>query len=124
MCLIGDTGLKITPGHPIFYEGAWIYPRDKFRRSMQPCSSIYNLVVDRSHIAIVNGVQAILLGHNYTEGILKHDYLGSQRVIEDLKKLPGFQDGLIKLTQDASGNVIKQKSMAQQNKLQNQISMI
>ena len=72
MCQVGERGLKITPGHPIFYEGAWIYPRDKFPRSLHPCTSIYNLVVDRNHIAIINGVQAILLGHSYTEGILKH----------------------------------------------------
>ena len=97
MCQVGHGGLKITPGHPIFYEGAWIYPRDKFPRSLQPSTSIFNLVVDRSHVAIIGGFQAILLGHSYTEGILKHEYLGSQRVVEDLKKLPGFESGHVKL---------------------------
>ena len=78
---------------------------------MQSCTSIFNLVVDRSHIAIIGGVQAILLGHSYTEGILKHEYLGSQRVVEDLKKLPGFKSGHVKLQQDQFGKPIKKNCM-------------
>ena len=32
----------------------------------------------------VNGIDAICLGHNYQEGILKHEYYGSQKIIDDL----------------------------------------
>lgn len=45
----------------------------------------------------INGVAVILLGHNYTEGILKHEYLGSQKVIDDLKQMPGWNQGLVEL---------------------------
>jgi len=55
------------------------------------------LVVDQGHVATVNGVELILLGHNYEEGILKHEYFGTQRVLNDLKKLPGFNEGLVHL---------------------------
>jgi len=35
------------------------------------------------------------MGHNYTEGILKHDYLGSQNVVKDLSKLKGWEFGSV-----------------------------
>ena len=55
------------------------------------------MVLDKDHIAIVNGTPLILLGHNYTEGILKHPYLGSRAVIRDLRRLPGWDQGLIEM---------------------------
>jgi hypothetical protein len=56
-------------------------------------------VVDHGHVAIINGVEVILLGHNFTTGILKHDYYGTNKVINDLMKMPGFNDGLVTLNQ-------------------------
>lgn len=54
---------------------------------MVQCEHIYNLVVDRVHTATVNGVELILLGHGQTsEDILKHDFLGSDRVIQYLSQ--------------------------------------
>jgi hypothetical protein len=58
---------------------------------------VYNLVIDFDHVVIINGVPLILLGHNYKKGILKHPYLGSQRVINDLKEMPGWKEGLVQL---------------------------
>lgn len=48
---------------------------------MIDCDYFYNLVVDQGHTAKVNGIELILLGHNRTESILAHEYLGSQRVV-------------------------------------------
>lgn len=70
-------------------------------------------MVDRSHIAIINGTEIILLGHNYVEGILKHEYLGSQRVIADLMKLPGFERGLVNLHQGPDGNIKRNKNFSE-----------
>jgi len=61
------------------------------------CDAVYNMVVDQNHIAIVNEVPVILLGHNYTTGVLKDEYLGSNKIIEDLKQMPGWSEGLVKL---------------------------
>lgn len=61
------------------------------------CDAIFNLVVDTDHIAIINGVETILLGHSYSQGILRHEYYGSQRVIDDLRRLPGFEAGLVEI---------------------------
>lgn len=64
MCQIG--GLQITPHHPIQVEGQWVYPSDVAETRMRSCDAVYNMVVDNGHIAILNGVPAILLGHDYT----------------------------------------------------------
>jgi len=96
MCLL-EGGLLITPGHPVKLQNQWVYPRDVVKREVVDCDAFYNLVVDKSHVATVNGIELILLGHNYEEGILKHEYLGTQRVVNDLKKLPGFNKGLVHL---------------------------
>ena len=90
-------GLIITPGHPIKNQGDWIYPKELVEKKSVSCSSYYNLIVNRSHIATINDIDVILLGHNYSEGILKHEYLGSSRVISDLMKVSGFQSGYVEL---------------------------
>ena len=92
-----ENGLKITPGHPIMYNGEWRYPREIVQPKVQGSTTVYNLVLDEHHMAIVNEVPVILLGHNYTEGILKHPYLGSQAVIRDLEMLPGWDQGFIEI---------------------------
>merc|ERR1711998_724681 len=76
-------------------EGLWVYPSDLSDPISTPCEFVYNLVVDQGHVAIVNNTPLILLGHNYTEGVLNHPYLGTKKVIEDLAKMPGFGQGLV-----------------------------
>lgn len=90
-------GLQITPGHPVKVNGAWSYPRDLAERKTAACDAIFNLVVDTEHIAIINGVETILLGHSYSQGILHHEYYGSQKVIDDLRRLPGFDAGFVEI---------------------------
>lgn len=64
-----------------------MHPRTLVKPQMVQCEHIYNLVVDRVHTATVNGVELILLGHGQTsEDILKHDFLGSDRVIQYLSQ--------------------------------------
>jgi len=109
MCLLNG-GLLITPGHPVKMQNQWVYPRDLVNRQIVNIDAFYNLVVDQGHIAIINDVEAILLGHNYTNGILKHEYLGTQRVVNDLKKLPGWNNGLVHLQQDKSGDIKRQNN--------------
>lgn len=96
MCTLPG-GLVITHGHPVKLQGRWVYPKSVVSRQQVPCDAYYNLVVDQGHTAIVNGIEVILLGHGYTEGILKHDYLGTQRVVRDLEKMPGYDQGLVQL---------------------------
>ena len=90
-------GLKITPKHPIFYNGQWIYPKDVFTPKYESCEAVYNFIVDKNHTVVINGTSVILLGHSYTHSILKHDYLGSSKVINDLAQMPGFSFGFIEM---------------------------
>ena len=97
--LCSINGLSITHRHPIKQNGKWIYPSTISDAVPTACEFVYNLVLDQNHIAILNGIPVILLGHNYQTGILKNDYLGSQRIVEDLKRMPGWQEGLIQFEQ-------------------------
>ena len=47
-----------------------------------------------NHIAIINNIPVICLGHNYENNILQHFYLGTKKVVNDLKKksINGFID--------------------------------
>ena len=90
-----EGGLKITHKHPICIEDKWVYPADICQPVMTTCDAVYNLVIDQNHIALINNIPCILLGHNYTTGILKDEYLGSDKVVQDLKKMPGWQQGMI-----------------------------
>jgi len=77
MCELAN-GLQITPGHPIRYKSKeWHLPKTLVQPKEVACEHFYNLVVDSTHIAKINGVDVITLGHAYTDGILKHEYLGS-----------------------------------------------
>jgi hypothetical protein len=47
---------------------------------------------------MINEIPVILMGHNYTVGILKHEYIGSQKIIKDLQLLKGWEFGLVNAT--------------------------
>ena len=81
------------------YKGEWRYPRDIIQPIPHNYDAVYNMVLDKDHIVYINEIPLILLGHNYTEGILNHPYLGSQAVVKDLQKLPGWTEGLIEVVE-------------------------
>jgi len=90
-------GLQITPWHPVKHEGEWKFPHYLQETNLIRCPVVYNLVLDSHHIVNVNGTEAICLGHNYTTGILKHEYYGSEKVINDLKQFPGWNEGIVEM---------------------------
>ena len=102
-----ENGLLVTPGHPILHQGEWAFPRDVQAVERLECDAVYNLIVDRHHVVFVNDVPLILPGHGFEEGILKHEYLGTTRVIEDLKQVRGWSEGAITLRCDLSPNIRK-----------------
>ena len=65
----------------MMHNGIWVFPQDLVEPKLSPCPAVYSLVLDQEHIACINGVNVICLGHAYEEGILKHEYFGSQKVI-------------------------------------------
>ena len=81
--------------HPIEIKGEWVFPCQHFKVIKKFISSWYNLVLKNKHEVILNGVKAITLGHNRTEGILKHPYFGTEKVINALKKYNSYNTGFI-----------------------------
>ena len=81
--------------HPIEYKGEWVFPCEHFKVIRKFIDSWYNLVLKNKHEVLLNGVKAITLGHNRTDGILKHPYFGTKKVIDALKKYDTYAQGFI-----------------------------
>jgi hypothetical protein len=93
--------LIITPYHPIFYQNNWIFPKNvpvsqkveliNFEREI----IVYNLVLDNTHFINVEGLNCITLGHGLENGILKHQYYGTDKVLKDFAQFKGWEEGFI-----------------------------
>lgn len=87
--------LRVTPWHPIIYNNEWLNPNTIGITKTISCDAIYNVVLTNGHSINVNGFWAITFGHDYSIGILAHKYFGSQKIIQDLMKKPGWNDGCV-----------------------------
>ena len=81
--------------HPIEIKGKWVFPCQHFKVEKKFIDSWFNLVLKNKHEIVLNGTKAITLGHNRTEGILKHPYFGTKKVIEALMKYDTYKNGYI-----------------------------
>ena len=61
------------------------------------CEYIYNYILDRSHILIaVHNILCVTFGHGLIDNeVVKHEYYGTEKVINDLIKMKGFGEGII-----------------------------
>jgi hypothetical protein len=92
-----DGNLSLTSEHPVCVSGVWTTPgkiqNTRSRKSEAECSSIYDFVVeepcDRTMMFGKNAVACFGRG--------PHPFYGTQKVIEEMKKLPGWKEGLITL---------------------------
>ena len=107
-------GVFLTPWHPVFSSSAktWVFPVDIATPVKMQLGSIYNLVLDSSHVVKINNLEVITLGHGKSEGVLAHPYFGTMKVIDDLKKHQGWSTGHLvivdpKTERDANGLVCK-----------------
>lgn len=92
MVQLGD--LCITPWHPIVLpNGKWGFPTDLVPFQDRIISTVYNLVLTSGHVVNVEGYECITLGHGFTEPIAAHPYFGTDAVIKDLMKQPGWAEG-------------------------------
>jgi hypothetical protein len=97
--MINIGGFWVSKKHPLKkHLGDWAhaetFPHDPKDIQVQKC---YNLVLESGHIVYVNGYEAVTLGHSKKGGIVEHDYLGSNKIIEDLKKSDGWEKGLVEI---------------------------
>ena len=92
MVQLGD--LCITPWHPIrLNNGIYVFPADMTPYQDRLIDTVYNLVLDQGHVVDCEGFLCITLGHGITEPVAVHDFFGTDAVIQDLMKLPGWSVG-------------------------------
>lgn len=93
-----EHGIRLTPYHPVKIDGCWAFPLDVAPASTHRCEAVYSLLLrDCKPDFVVGSVPCVALGHGLKEGAAEHSYFGSQRVVQDLKKFPGYEAGLIDL---------------------------
>ena len=89
--LMFPSGLTITKRHPVRIQGQWQTPMSLGLIEVpNPANCVYNLVLDRCHVLLVNNIECITWGHNLQEEGVKHAYYGSKAIIEDLKEMSGW----------------------------------
>jgi len=92
-----DSGLYITPYHPIKVGGVWKFPKDVAPIEVDAeCEAVYSFVLSDVHSLEINGVDCIGLAHGIlNDPVASHPYFGSQQLIEDLKAFGGWEHGLV-----------------------------
>ena len=92
-----NSGLCITGRHPIMRDGRWCVPRDQpdAVRCDRLTSTVTNFVLDSNHVILVNGVECVTWGHGLTEPTIAHGYFGTEKILDDLARLPGWNVGAV-----------------------------
>ena len=96
---LGD-GVRITPWHPVQSSagGAWLFPCDIAAPCFADCRSVFSVVLEGGSAIRFGDLYAISLGHGRTDDpLLQHDYLGTGKVLQDLRAMEGWQTGHIML---------------------------
>ncbi|KAL4466107.1 hypothetical protein ABPG74_004344 [Tetrahymena malaccensis] len=130
-----EDGLIITPYHPIRVKNNWFFPCQLKETKLRDCEFIYSFVLEQGHTMEINRIECVTYAHNFEEQIVQHDYFGTQRIIKDLKRMQGWDDGLITLpanclVRDPISSLVvglRQKSINQQQHkffLENQIKTV
>ena len=97
--------LLITPYHPIIdmmnYEKQWRFPISKGSVENILCPYMYTFVIENRQALVVDKYIFATYGHNCDDQeVIRHDYFGTDKVIEDLKKSPSYNDGIVELIPD------------------------
>merc|ERR1712146_6209 len=105
VCL--DSGLIITPFHPIWPRGAsrWTFPAELAEPQQIKCPAVYSFVLsDGGSCLLVNDTPAVSLGHELKDSpawvttsawsglttVAEHQFFGTKAVITELKMLHGW----------------------------------
>lgn len=105
-----SSGLRLTGYHPVWHEGAWVFPADHYQVRELPCSAVYSYVLSGAPAMLIGGRLVVALGHGLQEGAAAHTYFATPKVLQDLRQMPGYAKGHVLLapgraTRDKSGLV-------------------
>ena len=100
-------GVRLTPWHPVRLPGSakWQFAKDAQcagSRAVEAAATVYNVILDHGQSLIASAgpesVEIIALGHGIVDDpVATHPYLGTQRVVDDIARCAGFQDGRVVL---------------------------
>mgnify|MGYP006149646123 FL=1 len=100
---LNDNILKITPYHPVIGFGltsSWNFPINISSPKLVECGEMYTFVISNRQSILVEDYIFATYGHNKLDEIIHHDYFGTGKVIEDLKRNINYKNGKIYLTKD------------------------
>jgi hypothetical protein len=89
----------VTPWHPcreVHADGTyspWTFPASLQQFDARPLKTVYNLVLTEGHIIESGDHQFVTLAHGFQEAPLKHDFFGTEAVIQALQSQPGAAKG-------------------------------
>jgi hypothetical protein len=100
--------LEVTPNHPILLDTNedWIHPQKLVQPELIDCDYVYSFLMKSRKSIIINNIKCSTLAHGLQDNIVYHEYFGSEKVVEDLKKLNGWDQGEIIITPN---NIIRNK---------------
>lgn len=94
--------MKLTPWHPIRRAGrmgiepGWAFPCDiKQSTRVLLADGLYNVVLDSEHVLYIEEIECITLGHGFQGDVVGHEYFGTEMVLNDLRALPGWDEGVV-----------------------------
>ena len=95
--------LWVTPYHPIIDlandEKDWKYPISKGTSQNISCPYMYSFIVENRQALMIDRHVFATYGHNCVDqDVIQHDYFGTDKIIEDLKKMSSYEKGMIELT--------------------------
>ena len=67
---------------------------------LHDCNYIYSIVTKNRRPVIMGALIFATWGHNIKGDVIGHEYFGTDRVINDLKNFPSYEEGIIELTKD------------------------
>ena len=98
-------GFTLTATHPVLNPDAmlreWAFPKDLLTSEpvLSDSTRVVNLVLDSNHeIVCGGGLVCCTLGHGLREPVVEHSFLGTDKVVDALKEIPGFETGSVEVT--------------------------
>lgn len=96
-----DSGLLLTPWHPVLYEGRWIHPVDIGQIERVPCEAVYSFLARNNEgsftsTVVVDGVIAATLAHGVVDTPkLSHPFFGTGAIVDALAQCAGWDEGVV-----------------------------
>eukprot|EP00047_Mylnosiga_fluctuans_P018893 m.76241 g.76241 ORF g.76241 m.76241 type:complete len:759 (+) comp7857_c0_seq1:26-2302(+) len=94
---IGD-GVLMTAYHPVYANGAWVFPIDVGQRRDVDTEGMYNFLLEDGTDMVVQGHRCITLAHGIRHStVAQHSYLGTAKVADDIRAMGGWAAGRVVL---------------------------